>query len=368
MATSKSGDRDAFVRNAIEAAVKIGVVLIIVWWCFLIMWPFIGIVVWGIIIAVAIYPMAAWVGTRLGGRYKTAAAIMTVLMLVVLVIPAIELAAVVVDNVETLSARLEGETLQIPMPPDSVASWPLIGETVAEFWTLAATNLAAALSIIEPQLKAFGTWLVSALAGTGLGLLQFIAAVIISGVFMAQAHTAGEFAHALGRRLAGARGDELTGLAEATVRGVARGVIGVAVIQSVLAGVGLVLADIPGAGVWILLCLVLAIIQIGIGPVMIGAIIYMFSTGDTMPAVIFTIYAIPVMVSDNVLKPLLMGRGLDVPMLIILIGTIGGMLLQGIVGLFIGAVILALGYKLFVAWVFEPGQESISNNISTTEP
>ena len=114
MAASKSGDRDAFVRNAIEAAVKIGVVLIIVWWCFLIMWPFIGIVVWGIIIAVAIYPMAAWVGTRLGGRYKTAAAIMTVLMLVVLVIPAIELATVVVDNVETLTSRLEGEKLQRP--------------------------------------------------------------------------------------------------------------------------------------------------------------------------------------------------------------------------------------------------------------
>lgn len=364
MTTGADADRDAFVRNAMEAVVKIGVVVAIAWWCFNIVAPFIGIVAWGIIIAVALYPPAALLSRWLGGRHKTASALLTVLLLVLLVIPSLELAGIIAGNVEALSARLEGDVPKIPLPPEGVADWPLIGEQVSAFWTLAATNLEQALTVIEPQLRAFGAWLVRALAGAGLGLLQFIAAIIIAGVFMAQAGPSVDFARALARRLAGDRGDELTDLAGATVRGVARGVIGVAVIQATLAGIGLVVADIPGAGIWTLLCLLLAIIQLGVAPVMIGAIIYMFATADTAPAVIFTIYGLAVSASDNILKPLLMGRGLDVPMLVILVGTIGGMLMQGIVGLFIGAVILSLGYKLFVAWVYEPEEELVSGTNS----
>ena len=353
MATSAARERNEFVRNAIEATIKIGVVLILVLWCFQIVRPFIGIVVWGIIIAVAVFPMARRLTGLMGGRRKSAAALITLLMLLVLAAPAVELTAIVVENAESLSERMDGGELQIPLPPEGVAAWPLIGESVAEFWTLAATNLSGALKIIEPQLKAVGAWLLGALAGIGMGLLQLIAAIIIAGVLVAQAETSGRFARALGRRLAGERGEEFIALAESTVRGVARGVIGVAFIQSMLAGIGLVVADVPAAGIWALLCLLLAIIQLGVAPVMLGAIIYMFTTANTMPAVIFTIYALVVSGIDNVLKPLLMGRGLDVPMAVILVGTIGGMLLSGIVGLFIGAVILALGYKLFTAWVWD---------------
>ena len=247
MTSGSADERDVFVRNSLEATVKIGAILIILVWCFRIIEPFVGIVVWGTIIAVAVYPLAQKLAVWIGGRYKTAAAILTVLMLLLLVTPAIELAAIVVDNVNALSARVEtGSGLRIPMPPESVTTWPLVGETVADFWTLAATNLTEALKVIEPQLKAIGTWLITSLAGVGLGVLQFVAAIIIAGVFMANASGSGEFARALGRRLAGDRGDELTRLAEATVRGVARGVIGVAFIQSTLAGIGLVVADIPG--------------------------------------------------------------------------------------------------------------------------
>ncbi|MFB3077591.1 MAG: AI-2E family transporter, partial [Lysobacterales bacterium] len=140
---------------------------------------------------------------------------------------------------------------------------------------------------------------------------------------------------------------------EATVRGVARGVIGVAFIQMLLVGLGLGIAGVPWAGLWTFLALLLAIMQIGVAPIMIGAIIYMFTTADTVPAVLFLIYGVFVSAIDNVLKPLLMGRGLDVPMAIILVGTIGGMLTSGIVGLFIGAVVLAVGYKLFMTWLDE---------------
>jgi len=353
MAAGNQADRDLFVRNSVEAAIKIGLVFAIIYWCFNIVAPFVGIVVWGIIIAVALFPLAGWVSRVMGGRQGLAVTVMTVLMLVLLALPAVELTAITIENVEDLAQRLDGDALKIPLPPEGVAEWPFIGSQVSSFWTLAATNLEAALESVEPQMRAAGAWLVGTLAGLGLGLLQFIAAIIVAGVFMANADGAGEFARALGRRMAGDRGDELTKLAEATVRGVARGVIGVAVIQCTLAGIGLVVADIPGAGLWTLLCLLLAIIQLGIAPVMIGAIIYMFSTADTLPAVIFMVYGLVISASDNVLKPLLMGRGLDVPMLVILVGTIGGMLLQGIVGLFIGAVILSLGYKLLMAWLAE---------------
>jgi predicted PurR-regulated permease PerM len=353
MATSAVGERNEFVRNAIEAAIKIGVVLILALWCFQIVRPFIGIVVWGSIIAVAVFPLARRLTGLMGGRRKSAAALVTLLMLLVLAAPAVELTAIVVENVNALSGRLEEEVLHIPQPPEGVAAWPLVGEPLADFWTLAATNLTDALRVVEPQLKAVGAWLLSTLAGIGMGLLQFIAAIIIAGVLMAQAEASGRFARALGRRLAGGRGDELVALAESTVRGVARGVIGVAFIQSLLAGIGLVVADVPAAGIWALLCLLLAIIQLGVAPVMIGAIIYMFATASTLPAVVFTVYALVVSGIDNLLKPLLMGRGLDVPMAVILVGTLGGMLLSGIVGLFIGAVILALGYKLFTAWVWD---------------
>ncbi len=365
MAANIDSTRNEFVRNAIEAVIKIGAILIILLACFAIVRPFVGIVVWGIIIAVAIFPIAAKIAAMLGGRHRTATVLITIILLIFLVLPAIELAAIVLDNVDSLRARIDQGSLDIPMPPESVSGWPLIGGPVADFWTLAATNLTEALTIIQPQLQAAATWLVGALAGIGLGVIQFIAAIIIAGVFMATAPASANFARALARRLAGERGDDLVELSSKTVRGVARGVLGVAVIQSSVAGIGLVLAGIPGAGIWTLACLLLAIIQIGVAPIMIGATIYMFSTAETLPAVLFLIFAVVVSGSDNILKPMLMGRGLEVPMLVIMIGTIGGMLMSGIVGLFIGAVILALGYELFVTWVYEPDQSATAGLADT---
>jgi predicted PurR-regulated permease PerM len=158
-------------------------------------------------------------------------------------------------------------------------------------------------------------------------------------------------AQGIARRLAGERGPQLADLAEATVRGVARGLLGVAVVQSLLAGVGMVLAGVPAAGLWTLLCLFLCVVQIGAGLVLVPAVIYVFVTGSTTTAVLFLVWSVFVMLIDNVLKPMLMGRGLQVPMVVVFLGAIGGMLAWGIVGLFVGSVILVLGYKLFVGWL-----------------
>lgn len=340
-----------FTRNAVEATIRIGVLLVLVAWCFQITRPFIGPIVWGVIIAIAIFPIHRALLTLLGGRNGLSASLLTVVMLVVLVWPTVVLTGALLDNLQLLSDTLDAGSLDVPPPPEGVASWPVIGPTLYQFWDLASTNMDAALIELQPQIEAVAGWLLSAAAGTGLGVLQFVLSIIISGILITHSAAGHHFADKLSLRLSGERGSAFVDLAEATVRGVARGVIGVAFIQMLLVGLGLGIAGVPWAGLWTFLALLLAIMQIGVAPVMIGAIIYMFTTADTLPAVLFLIYGVFVSGIDNVLKPLLMGRGLDVPMAIILVGTIGGMLASGIVGLFIGAVVLAVGYKLFMTWL-----------------
>ncbi len=340
-----------FTRNAVEATIRIGVLLLLVAWCFQITRPFIGPIVWGGIIAIAIFPIHRALLTLLGGRKGLSASLLTVVMLVVLVWPTVLLTAALLDNLQLLSDTLDAGSLDVPPPPEGVASWPVIGPSLYQLWDLASTNLDKALIELRPQIEAVASWLLSAAAGTGLGILQFVLSIIISGILIANSERGHRFAYRLALRLSGERGSAFVDLAEATVRGVARGVIGVAFIQMLLVGLGLGVAGVPWAGLWTFLALLLAIMQIGVAPVMLGAIIYMFSTADTLPAVLFLICGVFVSAIDNVLKPLLMGRGLDVPMAIILVGTIGGMLATGIVGLFIGAVVLAVGYKVFMTWL-----------------
>jgi predicted PurR-regulated permease PerM len=344
-----------FTKNALEATIRIGLVVLLGMWCFNIIRPFVVLIVWGIIIAVAVHPGHSLLQAMLGRRQGLAAALVTVAMLLIMVWPAVLLGSVLVDNVQMVVARLEGDSLTIPPPPPGVEAWPVVGNALAKFWSLASSNLDAALQQLEPQIQVIGRWLLVAATGTGLGILQFIAAVILAGVLLAYAGGAYRLAQSIGRRLAGERGEGFVDLADATVRSVARGVIGVALIQSLLAGLGLVVAGVPAAGLWTLLCLVLAIVQIGVLPIMLPAVIYVFSTTETLPAVLFLIWAVVVTVSDNVLKPLLLGRGVDVPTVVILVGAIGGLLLDGIIGLFVGAVVLALGYKLFLAWLEADG-------------
>jgi predicted PurR-regulated permease PerM len=244
----------------------------------------------------------------------------------------------------------EGE-LRIPAPPDSVAGWPLVGEPLHEFWALAAENLTAAVKQMVPYLKGVSTWLLSVATGAGVGLLEFIGSILVAGILLVYADTGRRTAVAVFTRFAGERGPEYADLARSTVRSVATGIVGVALIQALLAGIGLLAAGIPGAGLWALLCLLLCIIQLGPGLVLVPAVIYVFYTGDTATAVIFLIWSIFVTVIDNVLKPLLLGRGVKVPIVVIFLGAIGGFLAMGILGLFVGSVVLVLGFRLFNAWL-----------------
>jgi predicted PurR-regulated permease PerM len=348
--TSPSSNEE-FTKNALEAAIRIGLVVLWVGWCFQILRPFVIPIIWGIIIAVAIYPVYGYLRILLKDSPRVSATLVTVGMLVILVWPAVLLGRLLVKNAEMIVNLLRDGAFKVPPPPQGLETWPLIGEPLANIWNLASVNIQGALVQLQPQIMMVASWLLSVVTGTGLAILQFIAAVIIAGVLLAYSAAGYHLAHSISKRLAGNRGDELANLAEATVRSVARGVLGVALIQSLLAGLGFFIAGIPAAGFWAFLCLILGVIQIGVFPIMIPVVLYVFSTTDTVTAVLFLIWSIFVSLLDNILKPMFLGRGLDVPMVVIFMGAIGGMLWSGIIGLFIGAVVLTLGYKLFLAWL-----------------
>ncbi|MCP4331172.1 MAG: AI-2E family transporter [Gammaproteobacteria bacterium] len=348
-----------FTKNTIEAAIRLGLLLLLAFWCFDIVRPFVLPVTWGVIIAVAVYPVFTRLKAALGGRNKLASVTYTLVALVLLMTPTIMISNSMIDTATAISERYEAGTLAVPPPADSVKDWPLIGEQVHSAWSLASSNLEKALMHYGPQLKKVAAALFSAAAGVGGGILQFVLSIIISGVLVANATGATEITRKIFSRLTNAeQGREYTDLSKATIRSVTQGVLGVAIIQAVLAAIGMMVMDVPAWGLWSLVILVMAIAQLPPILVLGFVIAWVFSVAETTPAVIFTIYCAIVSASDGFLKPLFLGRGMSTPMLVILLGAIGGMMLSGIIGLFVGAIVLALGYELFIKWLSD-GEEAV---------
>ena len=349
---SRTEEDKRFQARALDAFVRISLLVLLVLWCFNIVKPFIMPILWGAIMAVAIYPLYVRAHHKLGDREKLTAILITLIALALLIVPSVMLSESLFDGTQKLAAEYDAGTLTIPPPSDKVKDWPLVGEELHDAWTLASTNLEAALVKFKPQAEAFGKWFLSNAAGVGAGVLMFIISIIIAGVFLVFARSGNQALETVVARVLGEKdGKAFVDLAGATIRSVAQGVLGVALIQAVLGGIGLLAIGVPYAGVWALLILFLAIIQLPpllvLGPI----IVYVFSVEPTVPAIIFMIWSLMVSVSDSFLKPLFLGRGMDIPMLVILLGAIGGMILSGIIGLFVGAVVLAVGYSLFMAWL-----------------
>jgi predicted PurR-regulated permease PerM len=348
-----SEDRD-FVRRALDASVRIGIVALLAFYCLQIATPFVQPVVWAVIIAIGLRSSHQRLARLLGGREKLSAALLVAVGLAILIGPTVALTVSLVETAQALAKDLHQGGLSVPPPPKSVASWPVVGDGLFAFWSETSQNLEAALRRVAPQLKTIGLWLVSGVASTGVGIVKFALSIVLAGVLLVQAKTAGSLALAIAGRLAGARGPALAELSRATVQSVTRGILGVAVIQALLAGIGMLAAGVPAAGLWALLVLLVAVIQLPALLVLGPAIAWVFSTSSTAVAIAFAVWSLLVGLSDNVLKPMLMGRGVDAPMLVIFVGAIGGFIHDGIVGLFVGAVVLALGYRLLMAWLEEP--------------
>jgi len=339
-------------RRATDVAVQLVALALIGYWCFAILRPFLMPIVLGIVIAVALYPVYLRLERLLKGRKKLAAILLVLLCLVALLVPTVLLSGSLVDGVRMVSTKVQEGTITIPPAPEKVASWPIVGKPLYETWSLASTNLDALIGRMQPQLKAAGLWLV-ALAKQGV-LAAVIAAVgfVIAGVLWIKRDAAVGTALAVGRRIGGERGAALVPLAGRAIATVAKGVVGVAAIQAVLAAIGLVAAGVPGAGLWSLLVLILAVAQlpslIVLGPV----ILYLIATTDSqLTVILFAVWSLFISVVDTPLKAVLMGRGSEIPVAVILIGAIGGLLLHGLVGLFVGAVVFSIGFALISGWI-----------------
>jgi predicted PurR-regulated permease PerM len=353
MPGSDQNSRDQLTITWIELAVRLSVLGLLLYWSFILVRPFITIAIWSIVLTVALYPAYDGLVSWLGGRRRLAAILLTVLSLLVVIGPATWLVVGLIDSLRSLSERLDLSVLALPPPPGSIKDWPLVGEQVYQFWNLASTNVQAAFAKVTPLLKPLGGSLLQIAAEAGGGAVKLLIAIIVSGFLYSPAPQLLDAVRGFSRRLASERGEEFVQIAGATIRAVSRGVIGISALQALLAGLGLMVAGVPGTSLITSAVLILGIIQIGPSIVLIPLIIWSWTAMETTTALVFTAYMIPVNLLDNILRPLVMGRGLETPTLVILIGVIGGTISYGVTGLFLGPIILAVIWELLVAWIRE---------------
>lgn len=343
---------ESSLSRIIDLIVRLIALSLLIYWCFLALEPFFSLMLWASVLAISLYPSFKKMKGWLRGKNALAATIIAIILLAILIMPPAWLIVSTGSDVKVLAENVKSGDITIPPPAESVQTWPVIGKQAYQIWLLASTDLQAAVVQYKEQVTMVGAKLVAMVAGTASGLLMLAAAIIISGVLLAFAIPLGKFARVMFVRLAGADGIELATMAENTVRNVTRGILGVAFIQSMLAGVGMAVAGIPLAGLWTVLCFFLAVVQISMVPVSIGVIIYAWTNFSTTSALLLTIWMLLVGLSDNILKPIMLGKGAAVPMLVVFLGAIGGFIHSGFIGLFTGAIMLSLGYKLFMEWAY----------------
>ena len=358
-------------RKLLDVLIQAGLIGALVVLCFQIFSPFLTLMLWAVILAVTLYPLHQIIARKLGGRQGWAATLLVLSGIVLIVVPMFLLASSLADNDHRLCAGHAQQHPGDPAPPDAVAGWPVVGEKLHAAWQLAATDLPALLQKLQPKIGDLARAALGYVASMGGSMLAFLFSFVVAGIIMAYGEGGAESMRAIHRRIVGAeRGDRFTALSTATIRAVAMGVLGVALIQAILIGLVLIIAGIPYAGVLAVVALVLGVAQIPALLITLPAIAYLWMGGHyaTTPAIIYTVLLLLSGSADNVLKPLLLGRGVDAPMPVILLGALGGMVSAGILGMFAGAVLLALGYQLFMAWVADTGEVETARQATPANP
>jgi predicted PurR-regulated permease PerM len=338
----------------LDVLIRAGLVLALALLCYRVLAPFLVLMVWSLILAVALYPLQQAAACRIGERQGLAAILITVLGVVLIVAPTALLLSSMGDSVRQLIRDVQHNTLQVPPPRPTVAAWPVVGKRVYAVWEKACTDLPDLVQSLQPKVGDLAKAALAMVGRIGGAILQFIAALIIAGIIMAFGQAGDRSGRAIFARLVGSeRGAGFSHLAVTTIRAVAQGVIGVAFIQAILVGICLLIAGVPWAGVLAGIVLVLGIAQVPAALVTLPVIVYIWASGaySNIVAVAYTILLFVAGLADNVLKPLMLGRGVDAPMPVILLGALGGMAGAGILGMFVGATLLALGYQIFMGWV-----------------
>jgi predicted PurR-regulated permease PerM len=338
-------------RLSVVVALHLALVTGLVLACFMILKPFMIILTWAVILAVALKaPYEKLVGV-VGGKRGGAATLFLLVALFLVAVPSYFIGDSLVGTVQTLQTSLEVGTLEVPPPPESLARVPLIGEQAHQVWALAADDVQVAVAQFEPQLRAFGGWVLRFLAGLGGTVLQTFVALIIASVLLTYAEPAARTLRAIEAKIEGTGDEDFVAMAGATILSVALGVLGVALVQAGLVGAGLFIVGIPAAGFLTVVAFVVAVAQIPMILLMIIPVVWAFGNLSVPWAVVFAVYAIVAAASDMPLKAMFLGRGVPVPTPVILLGAIGGMITLGMMGLFIGAILLGIGYRLFLLWL-----------------
>lgn len=337
-----------------DVLIRAGLIGLMAVLCYQVFSPFLALMAWSIILAVTLYPLHQRLARRVGGKQWLASTLLFIVGMLLIVIPTGLLLNSFADSVRGFIGAVKSNTLEIPVPPEAVRKWPVAGEKIYGLWSKAHADLPGFVQSLQPKIGDLAQKALAVVASIGGGLLLFLGSFIIASIVMAYGESGARTSRAVFRRIAGAaRGEALTRLSTATIRAVALGVLGVAFIQAIIIGLALLIAGVPAAGVLSIIALVLGIAQVPALIVTLPVVLYIWSSGDygNAAAITFTIILLLAGMADNILKPLMLGRGVDVPMPVILFGALGGMASGGILGMFVGATVLALAYEIFKNWI-----------------
>jgi len=343
-------DRSPDIARTTLQLLALGVLIASSFW---VLRPFLVALSWATMIVVATWPLLLYAQAWLGGRRSLAVALMTVALLLILVVPLYLGIETIVENANRIADWSKSlATLTIPQPPAWVEALPLVGSRLAGRWQQLATAAPEDVSArLAPYARAFVLWFAGQVGSIGLLLLQFLLTVIIAAILYANGEAAARGADHFARRLAGPQGENAVHLAGQAIRGVALGVVVTAILQSTAAGIGLVIVSVPFAAILTAVIFMLCVAQVGPGLVLIPAVIWVYSTRGAVWGTGFLLWAIFCGTFDNFLRPMLIKRGADLPLLLIFAGVLGGLIAFGVIGLFIGPVVLAVAYTLLVDWV-----------------
>ena len=357
--------KDSSKKNPVDIYLNLVILTILLVWSFYIVQPFVTIIVWSIIVAVSLYPIYQKLIKLTKGKKKGLVTSLFIIVLLALILtPTINLTSSLVDSGKELVEGFEAGTLKVPPPKADVKEWPFVGEKLYGAWTKASQDLEKFIVTYKDELESSLNWFVGSFTGLIGSVALALFSLIFAGVFMMNADSGFKSGVQFINRLREGKGEEFMNMCTSTIRSVVKGILLVAIIQAVLAYIGFILIDLPAASIFAILVLIFAIIQLPPLIAMIPAIAIVFSYADSTPAIIFTVYSIIVAMSDSFLKPILLGKGLETPMLVILIGALGGMILQGLLGLFIGPVVLAIVYNLYNYWVTNGEVKTVQSNSS----
>jgi predicted PurR-regulated permease PerM len=338
------------VTRILFAVVAIGGLIAATFW---VLRPFLPATIWAVMIVVATWPEMRWIEQRCGGRRGIAVTAMTAIMLLVILGPVAMAVVSLIDRADEIAAWTRSlATLSVPPPPTWVSDLPLVGTRIATWWSgMSSMHPEDFAAHITPHLAEIGRWLIAQAGGLLALLIQLLLTLALSGVLYAKGEATAAWVVRFARRLAGEQGERAARLSGQAIRAIALGIVVTALVQSIVGGLGLAIAGVPHAAILTAIMFLLGVAQIGAVPVMVGAVVWLYWHDQTLWGTVMVVWTVITGTLDNFIRPILIKKGADLPLLLVFAGVLGGVLAFGIIGLFVGPVVLAVSYTLFVAWV-----------------